>query len=296
VKKLCSAFAVRIPAWLQGESDDACYRLLGLAMLRELKKRQKLPQYKTIDDAAKLINASKSILLITGAGISTSLGIPDFRSKSTGFYTKLQAMGYEEPEEVFDLGTFDSDPTIFYSLAGDILPDLNRWTPTHQFIRMVQDKGKLLRNYTQNIDNIESHAGILPGKLIQCHGSWATATCRKCAHKIRGEEIFDEIKSKKVALCKKCAADLQVPKGMKRKRSPNNTSKSKKRQSGSDDESDGQYDIPQQGVMKVSSAFPSAFLAYSLNSLTSPSLVRNCQTNSSTPFRTKTNMRSILLL
>lgn len=221
-------------------------------MLRELKKRQKLPDYRTIDDAAKLINSSKNILVITGAGISTSLGIPDFRSKSTGFYTKLQAMGFEEPEEVFDLATFDENPSIFYSLAGDILPDLNRWTPTHQFIRMIQDKGKLLRNYTQNIDNIESHAGVITDKIIQCHGSWATATCRKCAHKIPGEQIFNDIKAKKVAYCEKCKAQLEVPRpGMKRKRSSNGVSKSKKRQSGSDDDSDGQYDIPQPGVMKV---------------------------------------------
>jgi NAD-dependent histone deacetylase SIR2 len=226
-------------------------------MLRELKKRQKLSQFKTIDDAAKLINASKNVLVITGAGISTSLGIPDFRSKSTGFYTKLQAMGYEEPEEVFDLSTFDDNPSTFYSLAGDILPDLHKWTPTHQFIRMIQDKGKLLRNYTQNIDNIESHAGILPEKLIQCHGSWATATCRKCAHKIPGEEIFEDIRAKKVAHCKKCAASLRIAdgKGMKRKRSSNGINKPKKRQSGSDDDSDGQYDIPQPGVMKVGHQF-----------------------------------------
>jgi NAD-dependent histone deacetylase SIR2 len=223
-------------------------------MLRELKKRQKLSQFRTIDDAAKLINASQNILVITGAGISTSLGIPDFRSKSTGFYTKLQAMGFEEPEEVFDLSTFDENPSTFYSLAGDILPDLHKWTPTHQFIRMIQDKGKLLRNYTQNIDNIESHAGIIPEKLIQCHGSWATATCRKCAYKIPGDGIFEEIRAKKVAYCKKCTEALQIPtgKGMKRKRSSNGISKSRKRSSGSDDESDGQYDIPQPGVMKVS--------------------------------------------
>ena len=252
VKKLMTAFGVRLPDWLVDAPDDSCYRILGMAMMRELNKRQRLSQYQTIDDAARLLNESKNILVVTGAGVSTSLGIPDFRSKSTGFYSKLQAMGFQEPEEVFDLHTFDEDPSLFYSLAGDILPDLNKWTPTHQFIRMIQDKGKLLRNYTQNIDNIESHAGILPAKLIQCHGSWAFATCRKCANKVPGDQIFDSIRAKQVAKCKKCEMSLSAPGSVKRKRTPNPFDKPKKRRNGSDDDdSDGQYDIPEPGVMKV---------------------------------------------
>lgn len=255
VRKLCTAFEVRIPQWLLTEPDDApgFYRLLGLAMLRELNKRQRIEKYQTIDDAADLINKSKNILVITGAGISTSLGIPDFRSRTTGFYSKLRDMGYQEPEEVFDLENFDNNPTTFYELAGDILPDLHRWTPTHQFIRVIQDKGKLLRNYTQNIDNIESHAGIIPEKLIQCHGSWATATCRKCKQQVPGEQIFNDVRAKKVSHCKTCG-ELDVPQGQKRKRSPNGMAKRKKRKEGEfddDDDSDGKYDVVQPGVMKV---------------------------------------------
>lgn len=195
-------------------------------------------------------------MVITGAGVSTSLGIPDFRSKDSGFYTKLRAKGFAEPEDVFELSTFDDDPTIFYSLAGDILPELGKWTPTHQFIRLLQDKGKLLRNYTQNIDNIEGSAGILPDKLVQCHGSWATATCRKCKHQVSGEQIFEAVRAKRVAHCERCIAELQVPgQGMKRKRSSNGNGKLKKRSRDSDDDSDGQYDIPQPGVMKPDITF-----------------------------------------
>jgi NAD-dependent histone deacetylase SIR2 len=100
---------------------------------------------------------------------------------------------------------------------------------------------------------VESHAGISKQKLIQCHGSWATATCRKCGFKIPGEEIFEEIRAQKIAECKRCVQELQVPRpGMKRKRSSNGTSKSKRRQaSDDDDDDDGAYDIPQPGVMKV---------------------------------------------
>lgn len=259
-RKLCSAFNARIPPWLDEDApDDTFYQLLGLALVRELEKRQRLPEYTTIDDAARLLNSAKNVMVITGAGVSTSLGIPDFRSKNSGFYTKLRDKGFAEPEDVFELSTFDDDPTIFYSLAGDILPELGKWTPTHQFIRLLQDKDILLRNYTQNIDNIEGNAGILPDKLVQCHGSWATATCRKCKLQVPGEQIFEDVRAKRVAYCKRCLTQLQLPgQGMKRKRSSNGNGngKSKKRsRENSDDDSDGQYDIPQPGVMKPDITF-----------------------------------------
>ncbi|OCK74640.1 NAD-dependent histone deacetylase SIR2 [Lepidopterella palustris CBS 459.81] len=254
-RKLCSAFQVRIPKFLDGLPDENYYQLLGHAISRELNKRRRLQQYKDIDDAAQLLRERKNIMVITGAGISTSLGIPDFRSKNTGFYSKLQEMGFQEPEQVFDITNFDEDPTTFYTLAGDILPDLEKWTPTHQFIRMLQDKDKLLTNYTQNIDNVESHAGIRKDKIIQCHGSWATATCRKCGFKIPGEEIFADIRAQKVAECKRCIQELQAPRsGMKRKRSSNG-SKKRRHAGGDDDDSDGAYDIPQPGVMKPDITF-----------------------------------------
>lgn len=94
-----------------GFSEDIYLYILGKAMLREMNKRQKLVEYNTIDDAVKLLLSKKNILVITGAGISTSLGIPDFRSKTTGFYTKLKEMGYSDPEDVFNIEEFDSDPT-----------------------------------------------------------------------------------------------------------------------------------------------------------------------------------------
>lgn len=255
-RKLCSAFGVRIPKFLADAQDENFYQLLGLAINRELNKRPRLAQHKTIDDAAKLLRERRNVMVITGAGISTSLGIPDFRSKNTGFYSRLLQMGYDEPEQVFDIRNFDEDPRTFYALAGDIIPDLEKWTPTHEFIRLLQDKDKLLTNYTQNIDNVEAHAGIRKEKLIQCHGSWATATCRKCKHKVPGEAIFDSVRDQKPAECKKCLEDIaaQQP-GRKRKRTSSGNGSRKKRSSDEDSESDGAYDIPQPGIMKPDITF-----------------------------------------
>jgi NAD+-dependent protein deacetylase SIR2 len=76
-KKLCSAFRISIPPFLEGASDEAQYQLLGLVLLQERQRRLRLPQYQTIDDAAKLLQKSKNIMVITGAGVRTTRTFPD---------------------------------------------------------------------------------------------------------------------------------------------------------------------------------------------------------------------------
>ncbi|KAI9698939.1 MAG: NAD-dependent histone deacetylase sir2 [Candelina mexicana] len=257
-KKLCTAFGIRPPTFLEGSPDEAYYPLLGLGITRELSKRIKLLKYNTVNDAVKLLQKSKNIIVLTGAGISTSLGIPDFRSKDTGLYSKLEHLGLSDPQEVFDIEIFREDPSIFYSVAKDILPTANRFSPTHAFIRLLQEKGKLLTNFTQNIDNIEGHAGIRPEKLIQCHGSFATASCLKCKHKVPCQEIYSDLKAGKVARCARCYRQLlEVRKhGLKRKRSSDTTRKAKKRRSSDEDtEDEGEYDLLEAGVMKPDITF-----------------------------------------
>lgn len=162
-------------------------------------------------------------------------------------------LGLSDPQEVFDIDVFREDPGIFFSIAKDILPMEKKWSPTHGFIRLLQDKGKLLTNYTQNIDNIEANAGVLPEKIVQCHGSFATATCVKCRHKVPGDAIFGEIREGNIPRCTACkdqiAADELKQQGLKRKRSSSGQHKNRKV---CDDTSEDDYEIPTPGVMKVS--------------------------------------------
>lgn len=108
LRTLVTAFGVR-PDYSHG--DQWYLRMLGLCIQREIARRQKLDTFNTIEDVVKLLQECQKIMVITGAGISTSLGIPDFRSRNTGFYSQLLARGISEPEEVFDIHTFDEDPT-----------------------------------------------------------------------------------------------------------------------------------------------------------------------------------------
>ncbi|KAI9874872.1 MAG: NAD-dependent histone deacetylase sir2, partial [Pleopsidium flavum] len=257
-KKLCTAFGIRPPQFLEDAPDTAYYPLLGLGISRELSKRLKLPQYNTVDDAVSLLKKSKNIIVLTGAGISTSLGIPDFRSKGTGLYAKLEYLGLSDPQEVFDINLFRDDPSIFYSIAKDVLPSTNRYSPTHAFIHLLQEKGRLLTNFTQNIDNLECHAGIVSEKLIQCHGSFATASCVECKYKVKGEEIYKDLKAGRVARCERCIRQLKQGKvvSMKRKRSSNGQSSNKRRRNSFDDSSDEEdYSTKVAGVMKPDITF-----------------------------------------
>ncbi|KAH0491172.1 hypothetical protein TgHK011_002614 [Trichoderma gracile] len=256
-KKLLSAFGIRPPAFLEGQPDDAYFSLLSLAITRELSKRAKLMRYNTVDDAVRLIDKSQNIIVITGAGISTSLGIPDFRSQGTGLYSKLAHLGLNDPQEVFDIEVFKQDPTIFYSVAKDIIPSTDRFTPTHKFIAMLHERGKLLTNYSQNIDNLEIKAGLPKEKLIQCHGSFGTASCVQCHYQIEGEAIFPDIRAGKIPRCTRCLSSLKAAGAPKRKRSAGAEKKRRRwaDQDSSGDDNSSEYDVPSAGVMKPDITF-----------------------------------------
>ncbi|KAF5870134.1 putative chromatin regulatory protein sir2 protein [Botrytis fragariae] len=250
-KKLLTAFGVLPPMHLEGLPDEEYYQFLSFAIRRELQKRIKIPTYNTVDDAIDLIRHAKKIIVITGAGISTSLGIPDFRS-ANGLYAQFGHLNLDDPQEIFNINKFKEDPSIFFGVAKAILPEIVRYSPTHQFIALLQRKGKLLTNYTQNIDNIEDLAGIIPEKVIHCHGSFATATCQVCGHQVEGEKIFDEIKAGKIPRCKRANCPPSSQSTRKRKRISVGGKKKKNGQYSDDNESD---DIPEPGIMKPDITF-----------------------------------------
>jgi NAD-dependent histone deacetylase SIR2 len=156
-------------------------------------------------------------------------------------------------------------PRIFYSIAKDILPTTKTFSPTHAFIALLQTKGKLLTQYTQNIDNLEMLAGIHPDKLIQCHGSFATASCVKCKHQVPGETIFPELKRGMVAKCDNCLKLLAETSASnknrkrannsdtwkKRKRVKNSGEHKKKRYSEDSSAEEEEVNFREAGVMKV---------------------------------------------
>ncbi|CCE65614.1 hypothetical protein TPHA_0M00390 [Tetrapisispora phaffii CBS 4417] len=193
------------------ESGDPLGKKHAVRLVKDLQKavnkilctRIRLSNFSSPMDFVNRLKEAKNILVLTGAGVSTSLGIPDFRS-SEGFYSKIKYLGLDDPQDVFNFDIFMQDPSVFYNIAHLVLPPDNICSPLHSFIKMLQDKGKLLRSYTQNIDNLESYAGIKPEKLVQCHGSFATASCVTCHWQLPGEKIFNSIRKMELPLCPYC--------------------------------------------------------------------------------------------
>lgn len=148
----------------------------------------------------------KNIIILTGAGISTSAGIPDFRTKGTGLYDNLQEYNLPYAEAVFDIEYFRDKPQAFYTLAKEIMPGKYAPTITHHFIKYLDEKGILLRCYTQNIDGLERLAGLDDEKLVEAHGTFATSKCVKCKDSVEKDVIDKALMAGEPLQCpkKKC--------------------------------------------------------------------------------------------
>ncbi|KAJ2082481.1 NAD-dependent histone deacetylase sir2 [Coemansia sp. RSA 988] len=176
--------------------------LLKFQLVRFYRNRPRLRHINTIDDVVELIKRSRRIMVLTGAGVSVSCGIPDFRSPA-GIYTRLnEEFGLDDPQQMFDIEYFRETPELFYSFAKELYPYNFKPAPSHAFVKLLEDRGKLLRNYTQNIDTLEHVQGIK--NVLNCHGSFATATCIKCGYASEGTALEPDIMAKQIAYCPRC--------------------------------------------------------------------------------------------
>ncbi|EKM84153.1 hypothetical protein AGABI1DRAFT_110720 [Agaricus bisporus var. burnettii JB137-S8] len=158
-------------------------------------------------ELSKSVYKSKRIVVVTGAGISCSCGIPDFRS-SNGLYALVKQKYPDvvmKGRDLFDASLF-RDPistAMFYTFISELKRSIDAVTPspTHHFIKALDAKRKLLRSYTQNIDGLEEKVGLLgtgseaakatgKGKTklktkdvrnIQLHGDIHRVRCASCS-------------------------------------------------------------------------------------------------------------------
>ncbi|XP_007938891.1 NAD-dependent protein deacetylase sirtuin-1 [Orycteropus afer afer] len=188
------------------ELDDMTLWQIVINILSEPPKRKKRKDINTIEDAVKLLQECKKIIVLTGAGVSVSCGIPDFRSRD-GIYARLAVdfPDLPDPQAMFDIEYFRKDPRPFFKFAKEIYPGQFQPSLCHKFIALSDKEGKLLRNYTQNIDTLEQVAGIQ--RIIQCHGSFATASCLICKYKVDCEAVRGDIFNQVVPRCPRCPAD-----------------------------------------------------------------------------------------
>ncbi|CCE90991.1 histone deacetylase HST2 TDEL_0C01020 [Torulaspora delbrueckii] len=157
---------------------------------------EKASSIKKFADHLKKYPDAKVIFMV-GAGISTSCGIPDFRSPKTGLYHNLAKLDLPFAEAVFDVDYFEENPKPFYTLAQELYPGTFQPSRFHNLMKLFEDKKRLQRVYTQNIDTVEHQALISSEYVIEAHGSFASNHCIKCAKKYPLEKFKSKLNPKK---------------------------------------------------------------------------------------------------
>ncbi|KAH8868194.1 NAD-dependent protein deacetylase Sirt2 [Schistosoma japonicum] len=141
---------------------------------------------------------------MVGAGISTAAGIPDFRSPSSGVYDNLEEFNLPTPTTIFSIEYFQHDPRPFFEIARRLYRPEAKPTLAHYFIKLLHDKGLLLRHYTQNVDSLERLSGLPEEKLIEAHGTFYTGHCIKCNKQYDFDFMLNDIMAKRVPRCPEC--------------------------------------------------------------------------------------------
>ena len=146
-----------------------------------------------VEYLVRLIEEKNRIFVLTGAGVSTESGIPDFRGEK-GLYT-------EYPEYVFDIDYFRKDPSLFYEVTKKLLPKLlnAKPNPAHKFVYKLEEMGKLLLVATQNIDGLHQKAGNK--KVVELHGSYKISHCLKCGKELSLEDLAKALENTTVPKC-----------------------------------------------------------------------------------------------
>ena len=160
---------------------------------------------KDLRGVAEYVNsdACKNIVVMCGAGVSVSAGIPDFRTPGTGLYDNLAAYDLPYPQAVFEIGFFKSNPEPFYLLASHLQPGKFEPTKTHKFIKLLETKKKLRRCFTQNIDSLETKAGVSEEKVVAAHGNFDTARCLR-GHAQDVKKVMEHVARGAPMRCEQC--------------------------------------------------------------------------------------------
>jgi len=132
-----------------------------------------------------LAEASK-ILIFTGAGISTSSGIPDFRGPQ-GVWKKRQPVFYHD---FMNSAAARVEHWDYKLEAWEAFRDA-RPNATHDAIVQLERAGKVLMVVTQNIDGLHSRAGTPPSRLVELHGTNSSVECQSCGQRSDPESHFE---------------------------------------------------------------------------------------------------------
>ncbi len=157
-----------------------------------------------IQKAAVLLRAARRGVALTGAGISTPSGIPDFRSRDSGLWKRF------DPMEVASLHAFRYRPEKFYAWLREIAREIQaaQPNPAHTALAQLQTMDRIQTIITQNVDGLLQRAGAR--RVLEVHGSLRTLTCIRCYRKASAGDYMDAyLREGVIPRCDECGSILK---------------------------------------------------------------------------------------
>ncbi|HKA26902.1 MAG TPA: NAD-dependent deacylase [Gaiellaceae bacterium] len=148
---------------------------------------------------AGLIRANQPCVVLTGAGVSTESGIPDFRSP-TGIWAEF------DPAEYASLPAFKADPGKVWRFYKPRIAMLTGAKPNvaHRALAALEEAGLVEAVITQNIDLLHERAGSRD--FVEVHGSIRTATCPSCGASYSRDDVIAKLEESGAPACDRCGA------------------------------------------------------------------------------------------
>jgi len=154
---------------------------------------------------AELVAGARTVVALTGAGISVPSGIPDFRSPGTGLWERV------DPMEVAHIDAFRRDPRRFWQFYAERFATLAEKRPNdaHRALVAMERHGLLGGVITQNVDMLHRRAGTR--ELVEVHGSIAACVCPECGERIPLEQARERMLASAdgVPRCERCGGPLK---------------------------------------------------------------------------------------
>uniref|UniRef100_UPI00398E63CA NAD-dependent protein deacetylase sirtuin-3 n=1 Tax=Pristiophorus japonicus TaxID=55135 RepID=UPI00398E63CA len=140
-------------------------------------------------------------------GSSSDAAVGDASAKFTGRRLVRTPLAEQKAKgsTLFDSDYFSWNPKPFFCLAKSRYPGNYRPNSMHYFLRLLHERGLLLRLYTQNIDGLERAAGIPAEKLVEAHGTVRTASCSLCNSPHLGHQFKVAILNDEIPRCETCS-------------------------------------------------------------------------------------------
>lgn len=157
-----------------------------------------------INQAKTILKSAKCVVALTGAGISTSSGIPDFRSPESGLWDHI------DPMEVATITAFKRNPQEFFDWIRPLIQTIMtaKPNPAHLALAQMEKHGPLQGIITQNIDVLHTKAGSQT--IYEVHGHMRDATCMHCLETFQTSDIMGQyLENGNIPQCPNCNGILK---------------------------------------------------------------------------------------